>query len=85
MNCGLMIDKRSNQLVRDKKMHRNAQSASGEAQPYLPHVILKVIMSAHFKFNADWSKTVGARGIYIQIDRQTILLLLYRLALQVTS
>ena len=46
-----------------------AQSASGEAQPYLPHVTRRVQRSVHAKFHADWTKTVGARGI--QTDRQT--------------
>ena len=48
---------------------RVAQSASGEAQPYLPHVTRRVPKSVHAKFHADWTKTVGARGI--QTDRQT--------------
>ena len=46
-----------------------AQSLSGEAQPYLPHVPHRVQRSVHAKFHADWTKTVGARGI--QTDRQT--------------
>ena len=45
-----------------------AQNPSGEAQPYLPHVIRRVPRSVHAKFHADWTKTVGARGI--QTDRQ---------------
>ena len=40
-----------------------AQSPSGEAQPYLPHVTRRVPRSVHAKFHADWTKTVGARGI----------------------
>ena len=48
---------------------RVAQSASGEAQPYLPHVTRRVPRSDHAKFHADWTKTVGARGI--QTNRQT--------------
>ena len=48
---------------------RVAQSASGEAQPYLPHVTRRVPRSAHAKFHADWTKTVGARGI--QTNKQT--------------
>ena len=43
--------------------------ASGEAQPYLPHVTRRVPRSVHAKFHADWTKTVGARGI--QTNRQT--------------
>ena len=39
-----------------------AQSPSSEAQPYLPR-------SVHTKFHANWTKTVGARGI--QTNRQT--------------
>ena len=46
-----------------------AQSSSGEAQPYLPHVTRRVQSSVHAKFHADWTKTVGARGM--QTDRQT--------------
>ena len=46
-----------------------AQSQSGDAQPYLPHVTRRVPMSVHAKFHADWTKTVGARGI--QTNRQT--------------
>ena len=41
-----------------------AQSASGEAQPYLPHVTRMVPRSVHAKFHADWTKTVGAIGIH---------------------
>ena len=48
---------------------RVAQSASGEAQPYLPHVTRRVPRSVHAKFHADWTKTVGARGT--QTDKQT--------------
>ena len=48
---------------------RVAQSASGEAQPYLPHVTRRVPRSAHAKFHANQSKTVGARGIHT--DKQT--------------
>ena len=59
--------------------HRNAkknnkinthvtQSPSGEAQPYLPHVTPRVLRSVHAKFHADWTKTVGARGIHL--DKQ---------------
>ena len=50
-----------------------SQSASGEAQPYLPHVTPRVPRSVHAKFHADWSKTVGARGIH-NTDGQTFLL-----------
>ena len=46
-----------------------AQSPSGEAQPYLPHVTCRVPRRVHAKFHADWTKTVGARGI--QTDKQT--------------
>ena len=45
-----------------------AQIPSGEAQPYLPHVTRSVPKSVHAKFHADWTKTVGARGI--QTDRK---------------
>ena len=50
-----------------------AQSASGEVQPYLPHVTRRVPRSVHAKFHADWTKTVGARGIQTnkQTNRQT--------------
>ena len=48
---------------------RVARSASGEAQPFLSHVTRRVPRSVHAKFHADWTKTVGARGI--QTDRQT--------------
>ena len=41
----------------------------GKAQPHLPHVTCRVPRSVHAKFHADWTKTVGARGI--QTDRQT--------------
>ena len=51
---------------------RVAQSATGEAQPYLPHVTRRVPRSVHAKFHADWAKSVGARGIHR--DRQTELL-----------
>ena len=52
---------------------RVAQSASGEAQPYLPHVTRRVPRSVHAKFHWDRTKTVGARGIHTdrQTDRQT--------------
>ena len=52
---------------------RVAQSASGVAQPYLPHVTRRVPRSVHAKFHADRTKTVGARGIHTdrQTDRQT--------------
>ena len=52
---------------------RVAQRASGEAQPYLHHVTRWVQRSVHAKFHADWTKTVGARGIQTntQTDRQT--------------
>ena len=46
-----------------------AQSPSSKAQFYLPHVTCRVPRSVHAKFHADWTKTVGARGI--QTDRQT--------------
>ena len=50
-----------------------AQSPSGEAQLYLPHVTRRVPRSVHAKFYADWTKTVGARGIHTsrQTDRHT--------------
>ena len=48
---------------------RVAQSPSGEAQPYLPHVTRRVPRSVHAKFHADWTKTVSARGIHT--NRQT--------------
>ena len=52
---------------------RVAQSASVEAQPYLPHVTCSVPSSVHAKFHADRTKTVGAKGIHTdrQTDRQT--------------
>ena len=53
----------------DYAMSGVAQSPSGEAQPYLPHVTRRVPRSVHAKFHADWTKTVGARGI--QTDKQT--------------
>ena len=46
-----------------------AQSLSDEAQPYLPHVTCSVPSSAHAKFYADCTKTVGARGI--QTNKRT--------------
>ena len=62
-----------------KKITPLTQNASSKAQPYLPHVTPRVLRSDHAKFHANWSKTVGARGI--QTDRQThtqtVLLLLY--------
>ena len=50
-----------------------AQNPSGKAQPYLPHVTRRVPRSVHAKFHADWTKTVGARGIHLdkQTNRQT--------------
>ena len=50
---------------------RVGQSARIEAQPYLclPHVSHRVPRSVHSKFHADWSKTVGAKGIHT--DRRT--------------
>ena len=65
-----------------------AQNPSSEAQPYLPYVTRRVPRSVHTKFHADWTKTVGARGIHT--DRQTNNLnrqsyFDYRLALRVTS
>ena len=43
-------------------------------QPYLPHVTPRVPRSIHAKFHADWSKTVGVRGIHTEththMDRQ---------------
>ena len=47
---------------------RVAQSASGEAQPHLPHVTCRVPRSVHAKFHADWTKTVGARGIHTKYN-----------------
>ena len=46
-----------------------AQSPRGKAQPYLHQVTPRVPRSVHAKFHADWTKTVGARGI--QTNRQT--------------
>ena len=57
---------------------RALRYADGKAQPYLPHVTPRVPRSVQAKFHDDWSKTVGAGGIHT--DRQTDLLLLYRLA-----
>ena len=52
---------------------RVAQSPSVEVQPYLPHVTSRVPRSVHAKFHADWTRTVGARGIHTdkQTDKQT--------------
>ena len=36
---------------------RVAQSLSGKAQPYLPHVTPRVPRSVHAKFHAVWTKT----------------------------
>ena len=55
-----------------KRVFCYARSLSGEAQPYLPHVTPRVPRSVHAKFHANWTKTVGARGI--QTDKQTELL-----------
>ena len=49
---------------------RNAQSASSKAQPYLPHVNPRVPRNVPSKFHADWSKTVGVRGILKRRDVQ---------------
>ena len=49
-----------------------AQSPSGEAQLHLPHVTRRVQRSVHAMFHADWTKTVGARGI--QTDRATLII-----------
>ena len=57
------------------------QSTSEEAQLYLPHDTSRVPRSVHAKFYANWSQTVGARGI--QTDTQTVLLL-NRLAFRIT-
>ena len=46
------------------------QSPSGEAQPYLPHVIPRVPTSVNAKFHADLFKTEGARGS-MHTDRRT--------------
>ena len=58
---------------------RVAQSSSGEAQPFLPHVTRRrVLRSVHAKFHADWTKNVGARGKHTnrQTDRQTAILII---------
>ena len=53
-----------------------AQSPSSEAQLYLPQVTRRVPRSVHAKFHADWTKTVGARGIQTnkQTDRATLII-----------
>ena len=51
-----------------RALHKG-QSASGEAQLYLPDVTPRVPRGVHAKFHADWSKTVGVRGIHT--DTQT--------------
>ena len=48
-----------------------AQSLSDKEQPYLPHFTPRVPKSVHAKFYANWTKTVGARGI--QTNKQTFL------------
>ena len=53
----------------DYKPSGVVQSPSGEAQPFLPHVTPRAPRSVHAKFHANWTKTVGARGIHT--DRQT--------------
>ena len=63
------MQKKKNYPFDRLRASRIAQSASGEAQPYLPHVTRRVSRSVHAKFHADWTKTVGARGIHR--DRQT--------------
>ena len=52
---------------------RVAQSPSGEAQPYLPHVTRRVPRCVRAKFHAEWTKTEGARGIHTnrETDRQS--------------
>ena len=51
-----------------------AQSPSGEAQPYLPHVFARVLKSIHAKFHADWSKTGRQRDTDKQTDRATLII-----------
>ena len=68
------------------------QSASGEAQIYLPHVTSKVPRSIHANFYADWTDIVGARE-HIQIltrthrltDKQKIFLWLFMLIIQIRT
>ena len=52
--------KKNTPLTRNARV---AQSANNEVQPYLPHVTRRVPRSVPAKFHADWSNTVGARGI----------------------
>ena len=62
-----------------------ALCVSSETQHYLLHVTPRVPGSAQAKFHVDRSKTVGAKGIHADrhTNTQTVLLLLYRLALRV--
>ena len=70
------------------KRHRNAKklfypydrlraeqrSAKSEAQPYLPHFTRRVPRSVHAKFHADWTKTVGARGIQTNTQKEGVII-----------
>ena len=54
-------------------LDRFARSGFALCARYLPHVTPRVPRSVHAKVHADWSKTVGARGIHThtQTHRQT--------------
>ena len=62
---------------------RVAQSLSVKIQPYLPHVTPRIPRSVHAKFYADWTKTVGARGIQTngQTDRVILIILVMQFIL----
>ena len=47
------------------------RSLQDKTQPYLSYVTLRVLMKLHAKFHANWSKTVGARGIHTHTQRET--------------
>ena len=53
-----------------------AQSLNSEAQPYLPHVTPRIARSVHAKFHADRNKTVGARGIHTNKQRDRAILII---------
>ena len=73
--------------MKSSEMHRNEKkiypfdlicaSRIVKAQPYLSHVTPRNPRSVHDKFHADWSKTVGARGIHPDRHTESPPLILY--------
>ena len=67
--------KKKNKIKIVSPLTHYAQSASVEAQPYLPHVTRRVPRSVHAKFHDVLTKIVGDRRIHTdrQTSRQTVL------------